>query len=71
MDLLALEEQRRAERQAAHNAVLAAALAWWERKRPLSRDLRSHLDNPTVNTATNTESALAKAVATAVEVGAL
>lgn len=61
---LTIDKQREAG-----DAVLAAALAWWEAQRPLGWDLRKHLDNPTVNTQSAAEHTLAQAVADAVEVG--
>ncbi len=45
-------------------ALADAALVWWIGHRPVSYGEREHLANPTVNTATATESALAKCVAT-------
>ena len=48
--------------------VEAAALDWWEHKRPISWDLESHLGNPEINTTTPREAALAGAVAEMVRI---
>lgn len=61
---LTIEKQREAG-----EAVMAAALAWWETQRPLGWNLRKHLDNPSVNTQSAAEHTLAQAIANAVEVG--
>lgn len=62
-----LEAQR-----AAQEALLQAALTWWESQRPAGWDLRQHLDHPTVNAGgSQAERALATSVAHAVEVGTI
>jgi hypothetical protein len=43
--------------------VLAAAYFWWLSKRPLADNEQDHLQNPTVNTVSAEEKALAQAVA--------
>lgn len=40
-----------------------AAVVWWVGKRPLAMSLQKHLENPTLNTATDREKRLALAVA--------
>ncbi|KVP75199.1 hypothetical protein WJ96_05430 [Burkholderia ubonensis] len=65
---MAVDINLQRERQ---SEVLQAALSWWEAHRPVSFDLRQHLDNPTVNMPTKTDQALASAVAAAVGVGVL
>ena len=52
-------------------ALKESSLAWWESQRPVGWELRQHLDNPAVNTATSQEQRLAEAVASAVECGAI
>lgn len=47
--------------------VLDAAIAWWRHRRPLSFTPAMHLAEPGVNTATDTERALALAVASLVK----
>jgi len=59
-----IEKQREAG-----EAVLQAALAWWEMHRPAGWDLRQHLNCPGVNMPTESDQMLAQAVASAVEVG--
>ena len=44
-------------------AVARAAMAWWASKRPLSCDLGHHIANPTINTVSADERALARACA--------
>ena len=43
--------------------IVIAANAWWKDNRPAGWTMRQHLENPTVNTTTDTEAALASAVA--------
>lgn len=50
------------------NALEKAALQWWVMRRPLDFTEQAHLDNPTINTTTADEKALASAVAQALRV---
>jgi hypothetical protein len=43
--------------------VIAAAVRWWARHRPVDWTLQDHMDNPTINTATPAEKKLALVVA--------
>lgn len=43
--------------------VLAAALAWWRMHRPLAYSEAEHIANPTINTTSESEKKLARAVA--------
>lgn len=43
--------------------VTEAAIKWWERKRPSEWTLKEHLSNPQINTVTDAEGELSKAVA--------
>jgi hypothetical protein len=43
--------------------VIAAAKVWWKEKRPLDYSYKKHLENPTINTTTEAEKTLARAVA--------
>lgn len=52
-------------------ALQQSALTWWEMRRPTRWSLAQHLRNPGVNTATPDELRLAKAVAAAVDCGAV
>lgn len=61
-----IEKQRKALQ-----LVDRAALAWWEHLRPIGWGLPEHLENPTVNTRSGAEHALAAAVAAAVNSGAI
>lgn len=61
---ITIERQREAS-----DAVLQAALAWWETCRPVGWGLRQHLDNPRVNMRNEAEKRLAETVAAAVEIG--
>lgn len=42
--------------------VLRAAIKWWEMHRPLSFNIAEHHANPTINTTTDAEKKLARAV---------
>jgi len=44
-------------------AVIAAAVAWWESKRPVGWTTAAHLRSPLVNTCTDAEASLAVVVA--------
>lgn len=46
-----------------HNPLLRPARKWWRMNRPVGWTLSQHLKNPTVNTTTPDEGALARAVA--------
>ena len=61
-----IEKQRKALQ-----SLDRAALAWWEQLRPDNWTLREHLENPTLNTKSAAEQALAAAVAAAVSLGAV
>lgn len=52
---------------AAEPAILSAARAWWRSKRPIGWTEAQHLASPTINTMTQWESRLARAVARAVK----
>jgi hypothetical protein len=54
--------------QEAERAVLKAAVAWWESRRPMGWALDQHLKNPAVNTHDQAERLLAITVAKAVAV---
>lgn len=45
------------------SAVEAAALAWWRTHKPCSWSAAEHKANPTINTVTSVDAALASAVA--------
>lgn len=49
--------------------VVDTAKAWWESRRPADFDVDAHLRNPTVNTNSAAETALATAVANMVVLG--
>ena len=48
---------------AERNAVMLRAVGWWANRRPLKWDLRTHIERPLVNMTSDSEIALAKAVA--------
>lgn len=43
--------------------VIEKAIKWWENHRPLSFNLRKHLDNPDINCLREVEASLAEEVA--------
>ena len=61
---ISIEDKRQAQVR-----LLAKSRQWWEANRPIGWDIRQHLDNPAVNTKTDSETALAEAVASAIEIG--
>lgn len=42
---------------------------WWETLRPVAWTFRQHMDNPTINTTSPAEAALARTVVAAIEAG--
>jgi hypothetical protein len=61
---ISIEEKRQVQMR-----LLAVSRQWWEAHCPTGWDIRQHLDNPAVNTTTDSETAMAKAVASAIEIG--
>lgn len=49
-------------------AVVAAAETWWQSKRPTRWRVAQHLKNPTINTTSEAEKILARAVAAMVKI---
>lgn len=45
------------------DGVVQAALSWWKGRRPCASTLRAHLLNPTINTNSDSERAMARACA--------
>ena len=59
----ALEDKPSFEHAALHQRLFLAAYQWWRNHRPVAYTLEQHLQNPTTNTTTADEQALAVAVA--------